>query len=761
MKAIISQFAHIFIHYYSNKSSATCKLFLSEPNRFQEDKMGRLFGVIEINTPSRENSAIINEIINFLEESYYSRAEETGTSIESLFEQSLEEANQKFQQILKEKQYYLVGNLNEFTIKEKINLTIGVLKNKKLCLSYLNNIGLYLIHKGKQDYKIIDIRKISVNDESPQDGKDDQTQKLFTNIINGELAANDYLFAANSSFLNYISLERIKKIVTSLPVNKAAEYFKNSLLQNEGYNFAAIIVKNSTNQPESQEKSQSLSSISELNYTESSTEKLLAPSLWTSLKGFARSTMQVFIKEKEKQQTGEKAAKKTPQEAAQPDSTRTGLQGGHQNSLDKIKLLPNIFGKSIKIAGNKFKKQYSNIQAKTPKLNEKFFRLRKFLRLKIAYLGGYLKKIPGLSKILLVVAFVFIILFLYSTSYFKHQKTEQVDNQEFNNQAVAIEDKINSAESNLIIGDEGKAKQDITDAQSLLAGLNAESNREKEKQDEINNRLQTVIAKLRRITTISDLILITDLSAQQENNININNIVYQNNTIFAFDSINNNTYKINPDNKEVKTIYSNLSDIGKIARAKIINNTILIYQDKNGFISFENDKFSPYTVSLPPNGKLSDFATYADRLYTVDTANNQIYRHAKDPNGYGAAVPWLQESADLSKVNSIGIDTNIWMLGNDGQILKYNKGKKQGFSIKDLEPKLESATRLCTNDESNYLYILDSANKRLIVLDKNGNLKTQYYSEKFGNLKDMVILEKDKKAFLVSDNSIYFFNLNN
>ncbi len=765
MSNILTQFAHIFIHYYSNKASSTCKLFISEPSKAQDEKMGRLFGILEINTPSRENAPIITQLISYLEDYYYSQIDKKNLDIESIFEQSLEEANQKFFQIIQDKQFYLVGNLNEETIKEKINFVIGVLKDDKIFISYLNNIGIYLIHKTKQDYKLIDIKKIAT--EEKKEENEEKNSKLFTNVIKGELKPDDYLFLANFSFLDYISLERIKKITTSLPVHKAAEYFKNSLLQHEGHNFASIIIKNSDVEPKEDSKSPSLTSITELNATESSTANLLTPSLLAGLKGASRFIGNLF-KKNETDQTSDEEIKETAETEtmekiettkedgkADKEEPQTTKKEAIEKMTDKTARIFKIIIIFTKTVYKKICKRF----LENSFLQEKLSKTKSFLRLKLAYLGNYLKKIPDLSKILLILAILLIILFIYSTSYFKHQHTEKANWQEFQNIANQIKEKVNQAESNIIFGDEKLARSEITEAQKLLTTLPVNSQKQKELQEELNREIEVIIAKLRHITTISEPSLITDSSNQQENNINIQNIIYQDNLIFAFDSINNNSYQINLDNREVNKIYSNLSDIGSLVKAKKIEDRILIYHDNHGFVEFKNDKFVPLNINLQSGGKTIDFATYYNRLYTVDINNNQIYRQPKTDTGYGAGLAWLKENFDLSNINSIGIDTNIWLLSKNGRLLKFNKGRKQNFEIKNLEPKLEAPTQLFTNDETNYLYILEPKNQRIVVLDKEGNLVTQYYSEKFDNLKSFIISEKEKKIFVVNDNKILFFNL--
>ncbi len=755
MSGFETKISHIFIHYYSNKAASTCKLFISEPSKAQEENMGRLFGIFEINTPSRENAAIITQLINHIEDTYYSLSEEEITP-EKAFEKTLEEANQKFSQILEEKKFYLVGNLNEETIKEKINFSIGVIKGTEIYLSYLNTIGIYLIHKGKQDFKLINIKKLNGEDSTP-------SSKLFSNFITGQVNPPDYLFVANSSFLDFITTERIRKTMTSLPIHKAAEYFKNSLLQHEGYNFASVMIHNALKDESKDKNPASVTSISELNSTESSTERLLAPSFWSNLKSFSQHAIS-YIKKDNKIEAIESEIETETIEHPDTSRQRSPMQDDEaetnytQSKLDKSKKILSSAGTTSKNIFNK-SKRLSQKMVSSIKTNEKLYNLRKYLKLKLGYLGSYIKKIPNLSKILLFIAVLLIILFVYSTSYFKHQQNQQLFSQDFQDKVTQIEDKINQAESNYIFGDENLAKEEVTNAQALLSTLEVDSNNQRQKQSELSQKIEVIIGKLRHITNINDSLLLTNLSTLQENNIDIKNLIYKNNQLFAFDSINNNIYKINLDSRDVNKIYSNISDIGSIQKAKIIADKTLLYQDKNGLLNFSNDKYSPINISLQAGGKISDFATYNNRLYVVDVNSNQIYRHSVAQGGYGAGIAWLKDSLDLKGVNSIGIDTNIWLLNNDGQIFKLNKGSKQSFEIKNLDPALNNPTKMITGEDTDYIYVLEPTNNRIVVLDKKGELITQYYSQLFDNLKTFTLQENEKKVFIVNDNKVYFFNL--
>jgi len=739
MDQISNQFAHIFIHYYSNKTASACKLFISEPTQNQERLLGRLFGILEINIPSRENNQLINLLISSLEDNYYANAENENLNIAECFENALKEVNQKFIQIIKDKQIPLVGNLNENTIREKINLAVGVLKDEQVHISYLNNINIHLIHKTKQDYKLIDIKKIAQEEETVKSNKENIS--LFGNLLSGEVKPADYLILANDNFLEYISTERVQKIITSLPLHKATEYFKNSLLQFEGQNFAAILIKNSLNETQASKEPASLTSITELNYTESATEKLLAPSILNLVKNVPTIVSQWL-----KQMKKARPAEKLPEQNELPGIPARIAKTPGQNFSLKNSFLAQKKRLTHFLENNAFIAKHST-------------NLKNKLNIKLAIWRNKYRAVPKLSKILFGAALILLLLFIISILFFKQRQGQTISQSEYHGLISQIETLESQAESDLIYGNEDKAKTEITDAQNLLATLPVASKKQKDTHDALDKKIQQIVAKLRHITVIDNPTLVADLGTQQENNLDIQNLIYQNNTLLAFNSSNNTNFQINLSNQEIKKNTSNLPNIGPIVRAKDIGGAILLYQAKNSFITFQNNSYSAFDVALPANSSLADFAGYNDKLYTLDLTSSQIYRHPKTDTGFGAGVAWLRSNQDLKDIVSLAIDNNIWLLDKKGIILKFTKGNKQTFAPQGLDPVLESPTRLFTNDQTNFLYILEPKNKRIIVLDKAGKMAAQYYSDTFDNLKDFSVDEKDKKIFVANGDKIYSFAL--
>ena len=78
-----------------------------------------------------------------------------------------------------------------------------------------------------------------------------------------------------------------------------------------------------------------------------------------------------------------------------------------------------------------------------------------------------------------------------------------------------------------------------------------------------------------------------------------------------------------------------------------------------------------------------------------------------------------------------------------------------------VEPPLTQPAKITVSPEQNYFYVLEPLNKRLVVFDKTGKFINQYTGDKFDNLKDFQIDEKNKKIYLLNGAIVYSVDLLN
>ena len=108
----------------------------------------------------------------------------------------------------------------------------------------------------------------------------------------------------------------------------------------------------------------------------------------------------------------------------------------------------------------------------------------------------------------------------------------------------------------------------------------------------------------------------------------------------------------------------------------------------------------------------------------------------------------------MENAESVAIDGSIYVGTSDGKILKFGNGRQVDFTAEVL-PQFSSSIKIWTSADSSFLYVLEPSTKRLAVLDKEGKIKTQYTSDKFSDLKDFSVVEKENKIYLLSGDFVY------
>lgn len=143
-------------------------------------------------------------------------------------------------------------------------------------------------------------------------------------------------------------------------------------------------------------------------------------------------------------------------------------------------------------------------------------------------------------------------------------------------------------------------------------------------------------------------------------------------------------------------------------------------------------------------------AFYGTRRYELRADQNQVLRREKSGGEFDAGSPWIQDGADVRDAVSIAIDGAIYAGMRSGTVARLLKGRKAEFSLPPVDPPLNSMVKLWTDENSDYLYVLDAQEKRLLAFTKkDGLLKAQYFSPAFTDLKDFKIDESKKTAYLL------------
>ncbi len=172
------------------------------------------------------------------------------------------------------------------------------------------------------------------------------------------------------------------------------------------------------------------------------------------------------------------------------------------------------------------------------------------------------------------------------------------------------------------------------------------------------------------------------------------------------------------------------------------------------------------TVRLPLGGssklvRPQRLASYSGNLYVADPGASQIWRFRPGANGYeDEPEAYFVEGkpVDLTGMQAMAIDGNIWLLYADGRLLKFFQGEQRSFEIQGVPGGLSAPTALAVPLEGDLLYILDAGNGRIVEVTKEGAFTRQFRPRESAFLRSarsMYLNEALGKLYLVTPDQLY------
>jgi hypothetical protein len=81
------------------------------------------------------------------------------------------------------------------------------------------------------------------------------------------------------------------------------------------------------------------------------------------------------------------------------------------------------------------------------------------------------------------------------------------------------------------------------------------------------------------------------------------------------------------------------------------------------------------------------------------------------------------------------------------------------FKISGVSPDITNIQAIHTNEDNKYVYLLDKEGGRVVVLEKNGNYKSQYVSDSLKEGLGIIASEKDAKVVILTKEKLIQIDL--
>lgn len=744
----------------AQKSSLISKAFVSQPSAEEEQLVGRLFVLMEIDQSKNDDFALADFIVKDIYHHYYEneqfflRDKIANLKIDYIFEAALTKLNRGIAEFLETKKMnFRPGGLS---------IVIGVLHKNRLLFTETGTSKAFLLYQPKvktgqrlSEYNLMDI---SEKTEDPTQ-EISNTNKLFANVINGSIPTGGYFLFANEAVLEYLSKKQLTEIITTLPPTSAVEQMKIILEQTKAFvPFFALIVKNTLGEEKTSEYAHPTSpvptnpetmgggrtSVDQFNNTQERTEELLSPSGMLTMKKWlaklhpASSTLKNYAQD---------TARKINLSDNSLKAKGSILSFGKKilQTLQIIfSLLLDAGKKLLSFATDADVRQTTTTSIKTS---------GKKLLMAFRNLFINIQNLSAKQKALLAFIVICLILFLGNLTYSAISSKKQAEAARVAEARTAFEQKEHQLEASLLYNNLDGAKQILKEMDDIIKSLPVNTETEKEAVATLTNTFHERSDKIFAIVRLDNPSVWVELPAESDS------VTLTNSELFATNGKEKNIYQINSD-KKINTINSGEFS-GNIITA-LSDEADTYFWDSTNLFSFTplDSSIKKMTIENRPEN-ISTIAVYNTRLYLGSLADKTIYRFNQDKRSlsFSNRQEWLRSKFAYTDLTTMAVNGNIYTIA-DQKIQSYRGGADDSLVLEETTPELTKPDNLTISQDQKWLFILDSENQRVVVYSNDGSYKTQFTASAFNNLKDLAITQDNKKLYLLNGNSIYEIAIN-
>jgi hypothetical protein len=158
--------------------------------------------------------------------------------------------------------------------------------------------------------------------------------------------------------------------------------------------------------------------------------------------------------------------------------------------------------------------------------------------------------------------------------------------------------------------------------------------------------------------------------------------------------------------------------------------------------------------------------TFDSNLYILDSMGNQVLKYLEEQYS-NPPDRWIaQADTDLRTAIDMGIDGSIYVLHNNGKLDKYYGGERVPFAVTHVPRPLSGghAIFLEVEEATQYVYIADASERRIVQLDREGAFVRQLQpglgqEDLFRQLAGLYVDEIGAKLYYVAANTLYIADL--
>lgn len=610
---------------------------------------------------------------------------------------------------------------------------VGIFQKNQIFLSGVGHLQALFMHRSaKQRYVLYELDK----QFRAEDG--DSWEKPFVAVLDGELTKGDIFYLATRVSSNEISTSDLQDTLVTLPPSGALKRIEQHLKTDTAYGAICLKVEDEISKGPPK-KTNPLTSIEQLGKTKEETANLLGeqtPDLGSLI---SRITAPII---KQLSAPGTKGTKSTAKLILRSiiKLLTIVIEMIIKVMIIISKLIMKISGKIFSTLGDKTRRK---TLASTVKQKATHFKTR-------------LNELPKTTKYAGLGILLIAIILISSLAYSSKQRLRKEKSAVIDAIVLNIEEKRNAAEASLIYDDDAQARGLLEEALALLETVPASTKGYETIIADLRGSISVVYTSLRGIVEVEVNRLASlgdhDQSARFTAIVDVDGVIYGVTgglELYRFQELEGQLLKENSASGAISEI--------RLASSSGNGFYFIDTNQRLGRANVTVNTLNPIVSGVEKLQSVEDMTIYNDNLYVLTASTEQIVKMRPQGDGFDAGTSWItSNNTSLAEAKAIAVDGDIYVLTQTG-IVKFTSGKEQVLELDAVEPPLANPNDLWTELGNNFLYVLDPAENRVIVYQKNGNFVLQYTAPEFGNAKNIFVREDKKLIVVATDTEIMSF----
>ncbi|OGL66769.1 hypothetical protein A2856_03320 [Candidatus Uhrbacteria bacterium RIFCSPHIGHO2_01_FULL_63_20] len=370
---------------------------------------------------------------------------------------------------------------------------------------------------------------------------------------------------------------------------------------------------------------------------------------------------------------------------------------------------------------------------------------------------GWLRRagsVPNSSRYLALAAVVVLVAFGVSISVLSSARARHADDAAFETRLAAASELREEAAAAAIYRDEDRARVLYTEALTTLASVAAATRERQEAVAKIVSDIEAALDQLRHVVRLSDLPRFASLEGARA-------LVKVGTNLYAFTAA-REVVRVDPVGKTATALPLPDASVGAAREASADETAAYFLDDRPGISLFDPELLHMRVTDLLPDAgnDWKDVAAYGDRLYVLESSptDTQVQRFNATASGFGSPTGWIRsKTTPLADARSLAVDGSVFVLLPTGPVRFVSSGQS-GWDASEVEPAMTDALDLWTDLESDRVYVLEPAQKRVMVFAKeNGALLTQYVADAFTDATDLLVDETAQTIYVLTPDALYGF----